>query len=109
WNTGYLSCGDRYTAPPGLVIKTPGVTANGYANFYGFFVNDTSGDNWVTYQPYLYQYGHGWGWDEWSNWIYVPPGTGVNAITHGLGFANPGYDAYLIGAVYVWWWNGYKD
>ena len=61
WINGYLSCGGRYSAPPGIAIKTPGVTASqGYGNFFEFFVNDTNDYNWVNYRLWLFEYGHGW-------------------------------------------------
>jgi len=113
WTTGYLSCGGRYSAPPGLNIKPPGYTAQGYGNFFGFFVNDTNSDDWVAYQPYLYEHGHGWaayGWQpqEPPYWYYVPPGTGVPVINQGLR-VNSGYNAYLAGAVAVSWYYGARD
>ena len=38
----------------------------------------------------------------------VPPGTGVNSITHGLSVAS-GYNAYLAAATEVYWYYGAKD
>ena len=113
WTSGYLSCGGRYSSPPGLNIKPPGFTAQGYGNFFGFFFNDTNQDDWVAYQPWLYEHGHGWaayGWQpqEPPYWYYVPSGTGINVINQGLQVFS-GYNAYLAGAVQVFWYHGARD
>jgi len=110
WNTGYLSCGSQFSAPPYLNVKAPGYTALGYGNTLGFFVNDTSYTDWVAYRPWLYEYGHGWREPpyDWVGWFEVPPGQGVNAITQGLNWPS-GRNAYLTGAVEVYWYYGAKD
>ena len=112
--TGWLSCGrGTNLISPGLRLFVPGTSASGNrTDSFGQFYNDTNDDNWVWYQPYIYEYGHGWVWsDDWRGPIYVPPYSTQGIATAGdhLLNANAGYDAYLAGAVYVWWYNGYRD
>jgi hypothetical protein len=113
--TGWLSCGrGNNLSNPGLRLYVPGTTPSGKrTDSFGQFYNDGPSNNWAWYQPYLYEYGHGWVWTgEWRGPIYVPPYTTIGVATGGgdhLLNANQGYNAYLAGAVYIWWYDGYKD
>ena len=97
----------------GSTSSHPGSPHRATGKIFGFFFNDTNQDDWVAYQPWLYEHGHGWaayGWQpqEPPYWYYVPSGTGINVINQGLQVFS-GFNAYLAGAVQVFWYNGARD
>lgn len=111
WVIGSLSCGrPNLLAQPHLQMFHGGVSALGNISHGGFY-NDTSGDNWVWYRPYLYFYDEGWYAPEWRGPVYVPPFTTIASVGAGdvLGDPEQGLDSYVAGVSYVWWYYGTKD
>ena len=110
WINGYLSCGrPNLLSQPHLQMFHAGVSAQG--NLATGFYNDTPGDNWIWYRPYLYFYDHGWWAGEWRGPVYVPPYNTIVGVGAGdvLGDPAQGQNSYVAGVSYVWWYNGIRD